>query len=73
MFAGDSRKGKLACDVVAAAAAAAGPSPLRARALPARGAPCVQGPRVCLAGRCTAWARTSSQCASRLEADAEGR
>lgn len=71
MFAGDSRKGKLGCDVVAATAA--GPSPLRARALPARGAPCAQGPRVRPAGRCTAWGPTSSKCASRLEAEAEGR
>ena len=45
---GTPEKENSGCDVFATAAD--GPAPLRARALPERGAPCAPGPRVRLAG-----------------------
>ena len=45
---GTPEKESSGCDVVASAVA--GPAPLRARALPQRGAPCAPGPPAPLAG-----------------------
>lgn len=68
---GTPEKESSSCDVVVVAAAAR-LAPLRARALPKRGA-CVLWGRGCAGlGRCASPRRQFSRCASRLEAETEG-